>query len=186
MNSKRCSGCYITKPLNLFCKIKTNKDGYNGKCKKCIKEYVAYRKKVDPTFMEKARTRDRIRLQKMKQGLMPHRVEAMLIRKRNNNTIRAISKNKNVRNDTFLRLFGCSKEVFIERFERFFKKNPGMGWHNHGAWHMDHIKPLKDFDLETEASRKLCNHYTNLRPEWATFNIQKGAKKAGKFMYEVE
>ena len=55
-----------------------------------------------------------------------------------------------------------------------------MGWHNYGAWHMDHIKPMKEFKLDTEADRKLCNHYTNLRPEWALVNMKKSSK------YEME
>ena len=53
-----------------------------------------------------------------------------------------------------------------------------MGWHNYGAWQMDHIKPMREFALDTEASRKLCNHYTNLRPEWGTANMRKSSKYA--------
>ena len=55
-----------------------------------------------------------------------------------------------------------------------------MTWHNHGAWHMDHVKPLKEFKLETKSDKKLANHYTNLRPEWARNNMKKSAK------YEME
>ena len=45
---------------------------------------------------------------------------------------------------------------------------------------MDHIKPLKEFKLNTETNRKLANRYTNLRPEWALTNMQKSSK------YEME
>ena len=53
-----------------------------------------------------------------------------------------------------------------------------MTWQNHGAWHLDHIRPLKEFKLDTEANKKIANYYTNLRPQWATFNMKKGAKYA--------
>ena len=113
---------------------------------------------------------------------MPHRKEAMLIRKRNNNTLRQISVRgpANMKEETFLNNFGCSKKTFIARFEKEFEKNPGMSWTNYGAWHMDHIKPLGLFTLDTTADRKLANHYTNVRPIWATTNLEKAAK------YEVE
>ena len=55
-----------------------------------------------------------------------------------------------------------------------------MTWENHGAWHMDHIKPLKEFKLDTEADRRRANHFTNLRPVWGTANLKKAA------MYEME
>ena len=41
--------------------------------------------------------------------------------------------------------------------------------------HMDHIKPLKEFKLDTEENRKAANHYTNLRPVWGTANLKKAA-----------
>jgi hypothetical protein len=177
MTNKQCKGCYKFKLLNLFYKVKNNKDGHNGKCIECIKKYNKYQRDHNPNFIKSQRKSDRKRLEKMKNGEAPHRVEAMLIRKRNNNTLRRLSQGLHKgRNDTFLRLFGCSKKVFIARFERYFEKNPGMGWHNYGAWNMDHIKPMKYFKLDTIESVKQCNHYTNLRPEWAVFNMQRGAK----------
>ena len=101
----------------------------------------------------------------------------MRIRHCNNHLLKQIKENSG-KDETFLKNVGCSKEVFIKRFERYFEKNPGMTWQNHGAWHMDHIKPLGSFSLNTEANRKLANHYTNLRPVWGTDNMMKGARDA--------
>ena len=36
---KKCSKCHITKPYQEFGKVSKNKDGYNGKCKLCKREY---------------------------------------------------------------------------------------------------------------------------------------------------
>ena len=36
---KTCSKCHIIKPYEEFGKVNKNKDGYNGKCKLCKREY---------------------------------------------------------------------------------------------------------------------------------------------------
>lgn len=50
----------------------------------------------------------------------------------------------------------------------------GMTWQNHGEWHIDHIKPVSSFDIDTEASE--INALSNLRPLWALDNLSKGNK----------
>jgi hypothetical protein len=53
-----------------------------------------------------------------------------------------------------------------------------MDWNNHGlyskqspkVWNIDHIIPVKDFDLSLESERKLCFNYKNLRPLWGKDN----------------
>lgn len=51
----------------------------------------------------------------------------------------------------------------------------GMGWHNMGEWHIDHIVPLSSFnfssDLDPEFKRAW--HITNLRPLWGRDNVRK-------------
>lgn len=55
----------------------------------------------------------------------------------------------------------------------------GMGWHNMGEWHVDHILPLSGFgyssadDPEFRAAWAL----TNLRPLWGEENVRKGGKR---------
>jgi hypothetical protein len=44
----------------------------------------------------------------------------------------------------------------------------GMTWGNAGAgqgkWHIDHVRPCASFNMENEAERLACFHYSNLRP----------------------
>lgn len=49
----------------------------------------------------------------------------------------------------------------------------GMSWNNHGKWHIDHIKPVSSFDLETSPS--IVNALSNLQPLWASDNLSKKA-----------
>lgn len=54
----------------------------------------------------------------------------------------------------------------------------GMGWHNMGEWHIDHIVPLASFTITGPDDPELRRAWalTNLRPLWAEDNIRKGAK----------
>ena len=181
-NTKFCKGCNLTKPFKDFSKSKRSKYGLDIFCRDCkAKNAVEYRKKNYLKVRSYENNYEKIRAVKQKQGLMPHRVIAKRLRSLNRRIIKQIIENPdNMYEETFTRNFGCSKTVFINRFEREFEKNPGMGWHNYGAWHMDHIKPLGSFTLDTEANQKLANHYSNLRPIWATANMKKA------YNYEVE
>ena len=179
--SKQCTKCYKVKPIEEFPLHPGMKDGYRNDCLEC--KYAAqkeWRKNNQDKQRESVRAYDL----KVRNGERPHRYQAKKLRIRNSMIVRDICTDKmlkqeiRVRESTFIRWFGCSSKVFIARFERYFEKNPGMGWHNYGAWQMDHIKPMKEFALDTEKNRKLCNHYTNLRPEWGTANMKKGAKYA--------
>lgn len=69
---------------------------------------------------------------------------------------------------------GCTRDALVQHLEAQFQ--PGMTWENHGAWHIDHIRPLASFDLTDHAQRTAANHFSNLRPLWAKVNIDKGAK----------
>jgi hypothetical protein len=73
-------------------------------------------------------------------------------------------------------LLGCTFEEARAHIEAQFQ--PGMTWENYSpaTWHIDHIKPLKSFDLFDPAQQKLAFHFTNLQPLWAQDNLSKGAK----------
>ena len=71
-------------------------------------------------------------------------------------------------------LVGCSISALREHLETQFKD--GMSWENYGAWHVDHIRPLRSFDLSDELQCKQSCHYTNLQPLWAADNLSKGGK----------
>ena len=73
-------------------------------------------------------------------------------------------------------LLGCSFEELKIHIEKQFVD--GMGWHNMGEWHIDHIVPLAAFDLSIEENQRLAFNYKNLQPLWAIDNLKKGAKSA--------
>jgi len=76
---------------------------------------------------------------------------------------------------------GCSIEEFKIYLESKFE--PWMNWENHGkysktkqTWHIDHIIPLDNFNLENrEEFLKAC-HFSNLQPLLAKSNLSKGSK----------
>lgn len=56
---------------------------------------------------------------------------------------------------------------------------PGMGWHNMGKWHIDHVIPLKlhKFGSPEDPDFKAAWSLSNLRPLWAEDNLRKNAKR---------
>ena len=53
------------------------------------------------------------------------------------------------------------------------KFKEGMTWENYGTWHLDHIYPCSKFDLTKEEEQRICFHYSNLQPLWASQNMSK-------------
>lgn len=70
---------------------------------------------------------------------------------------------------------GCSLHELKTYLESLFQ--PGMTWDNwsYSGWHIDHIVPLSQGQSESEIIR--LQHYTNLRPMWASENISKSDSK---------
>lgn len=85
----------------------------------------------------------------------------------------------NLRKDS--RIASCDKYLDMSPSDfRFYIESlwlPGMSWNNYGRgrgkWNVDHIKECREFDLSKEENRKVCFHYTNLRPYWAIDNVKK-------------
>jgi len=73
-------------------------------------------------------------------------------------------------------LLGCSITTLKVHLERGFKV--GMSWENYGrrGWHVDHIRPLRSFNLTDPEQIQKAFHYQNLQPLWARENLQKGSK----------
>lgn len=65
----------------------------------------------------------------------------------------------------------------IEHLERQFL--PGMTLSNHGAWHIDHIRPLCGFRFERPEDPAFQEAWAlaNLRPLWARDNISKNGRR---------
>lgn len=90
------------------------------------------------------------------------------------NRLNLALKNKAKRGSA-VRLLGCGIEEFIAYVEKLFR--PGMEWSNWGTvWHLDHVRPLASFDLESPNQLQAACHYTNMQPLFAGDNFRKGAK----------
>lgn len=74
-------------------------------------------------------------------------------------------------------LLGYSTAELCAHIERQF--TDGMGWHNVGEWHLDHIVPLDSFTIAGPDDPDLRRAWalTNLRPLWAVDNKRKSAKR---------
>jgi len=71
---------------------------------------------------------------------------------------------------------GCGKEEFKKHIESQFKD--GMTWDNNcrGGWSLDHMMPVYSFDHTNKQEIRMAWHYTNLKPEWETYNLWKSCK----------
>ena len=86
-----------------------------------------------------------------------------------------LKKYKTIKSQEFKDLLGTSDmQIIWKHLEKNFKE--GMTRENHGAWHIDHIKPISSFDLTKPEQQRACFHYTNMQPLWAKENLSKGAK----------
>jgi len=73
-------------------------------------------------------------------------------------------------------LVGYSLAELMEHLEPQFQK--GMTWENYGKWHVDHIRPIADFNFTSpdDPEFKACWSLWNLQPLWAKENQRKGTK----------
>jgi len=90
--------------------------------------------------------------------------------------VSAAVKNKGIKCQKTVHLVGCTMPELLVHLEQRFMD--GMSWRNYGyyGWHIDHIKPCKNFDLSKPDEQKKCFHFTNLQPLWWIDNIKKGAR----------
>jgi hypothetical protein len=71
-------------------------------------------------------------------------------------------------------LCGCSIKYLKEYLQLKFIET--MSWNNYGEWQIDHITPVKWFELQEKSEQKRCFHYSNLQPLWIKDNQDKGVK----------
>lgn len=95
------------------------------------------------------------------------------LRHRVRQALKGISKSAST-----LELVGCTIERLMHHLESKFQ--PGMTWDNYGfgedKWHIDHIRPIKSFDLQDPAQQHICFNWKNLQPLWQPDNFKKGGK----------
>lgn len=81
-----------------------------------------------------------------------------------------------LRGKTWERAVGYTLPELVSHLEARF--TPGMTWENYGKWHVDHIRPVASFVMETidDAGFRDCWALSNLQPLWADANRRKGKK----------
>lgn len=88
----------------------------------------------------------------------------------------------NFKSGSAIRDLGCSIDQLKIHLESKFYNNSRTGevmnWNNYGfyGWHIDHIRPLIDFDLTNREEYLKAANYINLQPLWWFQNLSKGAK----------
>ena len=73
-------------------------------------------------------------------------------------------------------LLPYSLEELINHLESRFKE--GMTWDNYGEWHVDHIKPMSSFNIQSPEDKSFqeCWSLGNLQPLWGKENLSKGSR----------
>ena len=207
-DSKTCKKCGEEKPLGEFYNQKSTKDGKRPRCKLCTDEYTnEYNKKNrekitakskenrlknpeqyqeqkdrqkakhqdrmenDPEYAEMAREKNRV-IQRRWKSNPTNRVIANL----RNRLVDCITKG--TKSASTKTLIGCHQEELMNHIEENWEK--GMSWENYGEWHIDHIRPVKSFDMTDPQQQRDCFHWTNLQPLWAMDNFKKQAKWDGE------
>ena len=81
-----------------------------------------------------------------------------------------------VKSKATLELIGCTLEEFRAHIENQFVE--GMSWDNFCTKevHMDHWKPIYEFDMLNERDVLICFNYRNYRPLFAIDNLRKNKK----------
>ena len=73
-------------------------------------------------------------------------------------------------------MVGCDFETFLAHIQSQFEEGMTMDNYGHrgGCWNIDHIVPISAAKSNDDIER--LNHYTNLRPMWASDNYKKNKK----------
>jgi hypothetical protein len=91
--------------------------------------------------------------------------------------------NKSKDNFSAVKDLGCSIEELKNHLASMFKD--GMSWENYGAWQIDHIVPLSNFDLTCHDQLLKACHYTNLQPMWSSENASKRNRYSGQYRTRI-
>lgn len=169
METKKCKGCREHKTLDMY------DTRPNGKltlhCKFCLelaRQRYAQNKERILEYHKNNKEKRNARLRERGQNDPSYRAkESMKVR------IFDLLKNKKVHKTN--RLFGCSKHELQEWLEYQFGDE--YSWDTYGKnWHIDHVVPIKFFNLQNADEQLICFNWTNLRPLQASQNGSKSCK----------
>lgn len=142
-------------------------------------EAIAARKKAwrksNPNYQHQYYLRNKERLRKKNNEYEKKRcaVDPCYKLKKNLRTRLYHALKGQAKNGSAVKDMGCTVAELKTYLESKFQ--PGMTWENYSihGWHIDHIKPLADFDLSDRNELLKACHFTNLQPLWAEDNMRK-------------
>ena len=142
------------------------RDWHRENYEKCYPSYVRWRQENK----ERRRAWGREYFRKLKAESPEYNI-AKRIRSR----VHALGKGI-VKSKATLELIGCTLEEFRAHIENQFVE--GMNWDNFCTKevHMDHWKPIYEFDMLNERDVLICFNYRNYRPLFAIDNLRKNKK----------
>ncbi len=117
---KKCTKCKLLKPLELFCKNKTNKDGHNYQCKNCqylsVKEYKNKNQYTESNRKYRQLNTDKIK--RLKQEHYKSNKEKILKKHREYNL-----KNKDALKKTASEKYVCNKDKILKSRHVYYVNN---------------------------------------------------------------
>ena len=185
---RRCRICKTIKPLDEFPNDSSPKVFYKKKsyCKCCgMKKYqTPYRQSdigrakksiADKKYRSKPESKKKVNEQRYERY---HNDPAYKIKILLRGRLRKVIDRKKT-TKRFTQELGCTYDELVAHLESQFYPDPKTGeimtWDNHTSdgWHIDHIKPLNDFDLYDDEQFKEAANYKNLQPLWWWQNLSK-------------
>jgi hypothetical protein len=197
---KKCSNCNYFLPVNKFQNSSRTKDGLRGMCKKCRKDtdpnYMVnlsnwreankHRKaEMDRSYRERNLEKIKAYRNTEKAKEFKRRSDKKYYEKMMSNPLLklkarlksqiSLAVSKGVKKSKTLDILGYTIDDLKQHLESNFAE--GMSWDNYGrnGWHIDHIKPLVLFKLDTEDSIKEAWSLSNLQPLWEKDNLSKNS-----------
>ena len=189
--NRRCRYCEKILPLEKFSPTKSGHHGRKSYCSPCamekwqksyrqLPEVRAKKRGYNKKYRSKPEVKQRIHKQLNEKY---HNDPAFKIKHLMRGRINKVLDRKK-QSKRFTQELGCTFDELVAYLESQFYADPKTGemmsWDNHSTegWHIDHIKPLHEFDLYDDEQFKEASHYTNLQPLWWWQNLEKnrGAK----------
>jgi hypothetical protein len=192
--NKVCTKCKEEKDYDSFW-FNKNKQKYHSQCKKCKYEsnkiYVVPKEKkaeYDKRYREKnilvlnQRKRDEYTRNKSKYIERQIKIQNTLEGRLKHNIRTRIANCIKRKSNSSKELLGCDMDFYISYLEYFFDDQ--MSWENYGSyWHIDHVNPLKNFDLTNETERLIAFNWKNTRPLYKTYNLSKEKNTITELLY---
>ena len=196
--TKICDKCTQTKPIDKYRKY--HKNSYSKTCKKCLNELDKIRKKnlrrkKAETFLAKCEKCNEEKVLKNFAKLKKFYKKKICLscypdflteqknewckNEHNTNINYRLKKSLAARlrkvlfkTDITMNYIGCNIQYLREWFEYNFTSE--MNWDNYGLfWSIDHIIPVRKFDLTIENEKLKCWNWSNLMPVKIQYNSTK-------------